>query len=71
MLYAFNWYMTNIDTVIVDAYAVGKIIYPENFKDVKMDEKADEIYSFFFGRPIYKKMEKAYGQIVDNPSYLR
>ncbi|MBN1365032.1 MAG: iron ABC transporter substrate-binding protein [Syntrophaceae bacterium] len=71
MLYAFNSYMTNIETVIVDTYAVGKIIYPENFKDVKMDEKADEVYSFFLGRPIYKKMEKTYGKIGENPSYLQ
>ncbi|HPL64809.1 MAG TPA: iron ABC transporter substrate-binding protein [Syntrophales bacterium] len=71
LLYAFNWYMTNIETVIVDAYAVGKMIYPENFKDVKMGQKADEIYSYLLGRPIHEKMERAYGKIGENPSYLR
>ena len=71
LLYAFNWYMTNIETVIVDAYAVGKIIYPKNFKDIKMDKKADEIYSYLLGRTIHEKMEKAYGKIGETPSYLR
>lgn len=71
VLHAFNWYMTNIETVIVDAYAAGKIIYPENFKDVEMDKKADAIYSFLLGRTIHKKIEKACGKIGDTPSYLQ
>ncbi|MBN1831863.1 MAG: iron ABC transporter substrate-binding protein [Deltaproteobacteria bacterium] len=71
LLYAFNWYMTNIETVIVDAYAVGKIIYPENFKDIEMNKKADEIYSYLLGRSIHKEMEKAHGKIGETPSYLR
>ncbi|MBN1664424.1 MAG: iron ABC transporter substrate-binding protein [Deltaproteobacteria bacterium] len=70
LLYAFNWYMTNIETVIVDAYAVGKIIYPKNFKDVNMDKKADEIYAYLLGHPLHEKMENAFGRIGENPSYL-
>ena len=71
LLYAFNWYMTNIETVIIDAYAAGKIIYPERFKDVPMDKKADEVYSYLLGRAIHEKMEKSYGKIGANPSYLQ
>jgi len=53
------------------AIAVGKIIYTEKFKDVKINEKADEVYSFFLGHPIYKKMETVYGKIGNNPLYLQ
>ncbi|MBN1664432.1 MAG: hypothetical protein JW943_12600 [Deltaproteobacteria bacterium] len=66
LLYAFNWYMTNIETVIDDAYAVGKIINP---KKTKMDKKADEIYSYLLERPIHEKMENAFGKIGENPPY--
>ncbi len=71
LLYAFSCYMINIKTVIMDAYAVGKMIYPERFKDVRMDKKTNEIYSYFLGCAIHEKMEKHYGKIGANPSYLQ
>ena len=57
-LYPFNYYTTNVDTAIVDAYTVGKVLYPENFSDVSLPDKADEIYKFLVGKPVYKEMEK-------------
>lgn len=41
--------MTNVETVFVDAYLVGKVLYPERFADVDVRKKAEEIYGFFFG----------------------
>ncbi len=70
-LHAYNWYATNVGTVLVDGYAVGKILYPRAFKDVRLEKKADEIYSFLLGRPIHKEMEKLYGKIGERPSFLR
>ncbi|MGP8284140.1 MAG: iron ABC transporter substrate-binding protein [Desulfomonilaceae bacterium] len=63
VLYPFNHYTTNIDTAIVDAYAVGKILYPEKFSDVDLPNKADEIYDFLLGKPVYKKMELDFGPL--------
>jgi len=70
-LHSFNWYMTNIGTVITDAYSVGKILYPECFKDVNLAGKADEIYTFLVGKPVYEQMTKSFGHLGAIPGYLR
>lgn len=62
-LYPFNWYVTNIGTAILDAYCVGKILYPDTFKDIDLEDEANYIYSFLIGSPIYKQMKKVYGTI--------
>jgi iron complex transport system substrate-binding protein len=70
-LYSFNWYMTNIGTVIADAYAAGKILYPDRFMDVHPDAKADDIYTFLIGRPVYGKLKEVNGPLGGIPSFLK
>lgn len=62
VLFPFNFYATNIETVLVDAYAVGKVLYPGHFEDITIDEKAREIYRFFLGKDVYDDMKKIYGE---------
>jgi iron complex transport system substrate-binding protein len=57
----YNYYTTNIDTAIADAFYLGKVIYPEQFKDVDPEKKADEIYQFLLGKPLYTQMAKDFG----------
>jgi len=54
-------YYRNIETAIADSYFLGKLLYPEAFKDIDPVRKADEIYSFMLGMPLYKKMAGLYG----------
>jgi ABC-type Fe3+-hydroxamate transport system substrate-binding protein len=54
----FNFYLTNVATLFVDAYYMGKVLYPDRFADVDPVEKADEIYTKFLGMSIYQKMAK-------------
>jgi iron complex transport system substrate-binding protein len=70
-LLPFNWYTTNIDTALADAYAIGKIIYPKPFEDIDPESKADEIYTFLVGRPVYSAMKKDYGVIGRKARFLR
>lgn len=63
LLYPFNNYATNIETMIADAYTVGKILYPEGFADLNLQKKCDEIYTFFLGKPIYGEMKKIFGDL--------
>jgi iron complex transport system substrate-binding protein len=63
VLFPYNWYVTNIDTAIADGYAAGKILYPDPFQDLDPPRKADEIYSFLLGKPVYRNMEKEFGAI--------
>ncbi|MGB3976196.1 MAG: iron ABC transporter substrate-binding protein [bacterium] len=69
-LYPFNWYMTNIDTTLADAYAIGKILYEKQFDDIDPQQKADEIYTFLVGKPVYENMRKDYGHIGQVADFL-
>lgn len=46
---AYNAVYTNIEIAICNAYYAGTVLYPEQFKDVNMEEKAIEIISTMVG----------------------
>jgi iron complex transport system substrate-binding protein len=62
-LLPFNFYTTNIGTAVVDAFAIGKTLYPQRFEDVDLIERADAIYTFLVGRPVYDQMATEYGHV--------
>lgn len=57
----YNYYTTNVDTAIADAYFMGKVIFPRAFEDVDPTEKADEIYEFLLGKRLYEDMARDFG----------
>jgi iron complex transport system substrate-binding protein len=57
----FNYYTTNVDTALANAYFMGTVIYPEAFKDIDPVEKAGEIYRFLLGKDTYDQMSKGFG----------
>ena len=57
----FNYYTTNIGTALADAYYIGKVLYPNKFNDINPEKKADEIFSFLVGKPVYDTMKEKYG----------
>ena len=56
-LLPFNYYTTNIDTAMADAYAIGKVLYPRRFADVDLVRQADAIYTFLVGRAVAGRMQ--------------
>lgn len=56
----YNFYWTNIEIAMSDAYYIGKVLYPEQFKDVDPEKKADEIYKFLLGKELYSDIAKDY-----------
>jgi len=58
--FPYNYYTTNYGTALADAYYIGKVVYPEQFSDINMEEKADEIYEFLVGEAVYDKMAEGY-----------
>ena len=68
-LHPFNMYTTNIDTVIAGAYAVGKAMYPKQFADVDVAKKADAIYTFMLGKPVYAQMQANHGALGEKISF--
>lgn len=62
MILPYNSYTTNLDTALADAYYMGTILYPENFKDIDPAKKADEIYESLLGVKVYDRMIADYGE---------
>ncbi len=65
----YNWYTQNFGSILADAYYVGKELYPEQFQDIDPARKADEIYEFLVGKPVFDQMyvalrSMAFQQIV-------
>jgi iron complex transport system substrate-binding protein len=67
----FNYYNTNLDTAIADAYFLGKVMYPDAFADINAEQKADKIYQALLGRSVYSQMAETFGGFgllnLDNP----
>lgn len=61
-LLPYNFYTTNIDTAMADAYYIGKVLFPEKFKDIDPEKKADEIYKSLLGKELYEQMAKDFGK---------
>ncbi len=57
----FNYYWTNLEIALADAYYMGKVLYPETFKDIDPEKKADEITEFFVGKKLYSELKEYYG----------
>ncbi|MBN2402141.1 MAG: iron ABC transporter substrate-binding protein [Spirochaetes bacterium] len=71
ILHSYNWYMTNLGTVIADAYTIGKILYPDSFRDMDPARKSDDVYKFLVGKPVYKNMIKSFGSLGGTPDYIK
>lgn len=56
MVYTINPHTSmnvNHETTLANAYFIGKLLYPEQFKDIDPVKKADEIYTFVVGEPVF------------------
>ena len=56
----FNYYDTNIEIALADAYYIGTVLYPDAFADVDPAEKFDEICQELLGIDAYAKVAEAY-----------
>jgi iron complex transport system substrate-binding protein len=58
---------TNHETSMANAYYVGKVLYPDLFADIDPEAKADEIYTFVDGAPVFKTLKEN----MENLSYTQ
>lgn len=66
-LLPYNWYSINYGSLLADAYFIGKTVNPAAFADVDPAAKADEIYSFLVGKPVFSQMTGAFGGLAFKP----
>jgi len=58
---------TNHETSMANAYYIGTVLYPKLFADINPAEKANEIYTFVDGAPVYEQLKAN----LDNLSYTK
>lgn len=59
----YNFYNTNYETVLADAYFIGKVLYPDRFSDIDPQVKAEEIYTRFTGKPVFAAINRNYNNL--------
>ena len=56
----YNFYSTNYENVLADAYFIGKTVYPDKFADIDPEAKANEIMTKFLGSSPLKEINSQY-----------
>lgn len=60
----YNLYTQNFGSILADAYFIGSVLYPDRFGDTNPLIKADEIYEFLVGKPVFGMMNDAFGGLA-------
>lgn len=62
----YNWYGSNFGAVFANAYFAGKILRPERFLDIDPEQKADRIFAFLVGEPVFERIDEMFeGRVFD------
>jgi iron complex transport system substrate-binding protein len=48
----YKYYGTNWENQLINVYYVGKVLYPELYSDIEIEEKAEEIWKLFFNESL-------------------
>jgi iron complex transport system substrate-binding protein len=56
----YNWYAQNFGSILANAYFIGKLLSPHRFRDIGPENKADEIYTFLVGKPVFREMDRMF-----------
>ncbi len=63
LVWPYHDYEINLGLVLTDSYYIGKVIYPDQFKDVEIKQKSNEIFQKLFGTKLHKEMVENYGEL--------
>jgi iron complex transport system substrate-binding protein len=59
-VFPYNFYTTNFESVLANAYFIGSVLYPEQFADIDPMAKAEEIATFLIGGPAFERINQDY-----------
>jgi iron complex transport system substrate-binding protein len=65
-IFPYNFYRTNVEILMANAYFMGKITHPERFKDISIEKKAREILKNFLEVDVFdalKQIYRGYGKV--------
>lgn len=61
-LWPYNNHHSNFEIMLLNAWYAGKVLFPEQFADVSVKDKTDEIMLRFVGSPITPELERCWGK---------
>lgn len=56
----YNSYSINYGSALANAYFVGTLVHPNRFNELDPAQKADEIYTFLVGKPVFQQMDQCF-----------
>lgn len=59
-LMPYNWYSTNYETILVNAWFIASVLYPEKVSEATFLKQKEEIYQFFLGKDISLELKAQY-----------
>jgi len=63
----YNWYTQNFGSILADAWYIGKVLYPDRFKDIDPVKKADQIYEFLLSAKVFQDMNARFQNMAFKP----
>jgi iron complex transport system substrate-binding protein len=60
----YNLYSQNYGSILANAWFIGKTLFPDGFRDIDPKAKADAIYTFLVGSPVFDTMNQAFDNLV-------
>lgn len=54
---AYNAYYTNYEIALINTWYIAKTVYPDQFKDIDIDAKTDEVTEKFLGKKLSKEIK--------------
>lgn len=62
LLFPHIWHTINYEHILINTIYIASVLHPENYPNINMKEKANEVYSTFLGKAIYDDMTALYGK---------
>ena len=53
---AYNAYYTNFEIALLNTWFIAKTVYPEQFEDINLTDKANEITKMFLGQELAEEI---------------
>ena len=66
-VFPYKWYTINFGSILANAYFIGKLLQPSAFSDVDPAAKADEIYRYLVGEPVFEQMNASFRHMAFQP----
>ena len=61
LVWPYYMFHSNFEVMLINAWSIGKVLYPDQFADIDLKEKSDEILTHFTGKPVTEKLIEQWG----------